>query len=278
MTDPLSVSTGIIGVVIPALHGARLLLEDLRNIKDAPRTVRELEDIITSIEVALTSLQGVTNEDWDALGKTVADQVKAATHACTETCYVIREDLQRWTRHSSSGKLSVWDRANIGVFRQSRIKSMLEQLQSCKITIISVVSIATLYSSIRHSRITGEVEKAISAKQVETTDPINITNEQRDKAQIRAPLVNLADGIRQANDFEEVRENTIRQFGQEQQTLQASLNILEELFLRSQKDAVFKAMDKNRDNPSRVTFGNSNSGFQIGVSNGNISGITFGAR
>lgn len=144
MAEPLTVSVSIIGLIVPALHGARILLEDLRNIKDAPQTVEALKNHIISIEAALASLQDIPKEDWDAFGGAIADQVEAATHACSKTCHMIRQNLQHWTRRSSSGKLSRLDRANIGVLKQAQTKSMLEQLQGCKITINSVVSIATL--------------------------------------------------------------------------------------------------------------------------------------
>jgi hypothetical protein len=37
------------------------------------------------------------------------------------------------------------DRANVGFFKQQRIKSLSDQLQNCKMTVNAVVSIATLY-------------------------------------------------------------------------------------------------------------------------------------
>ena len=44
----------------------------------------------------------------------------------------------------TNGTLAWQDRATIGFIKQSQIKSMSEQLHNCKITLISVASIATL--------------------------------------------------------------------------------------------------------------------------------------
>jgi hypothetical protein len=74
----------------------------------------------------------------------VADEVKAAIATCTKACEIFRSNLQRWTGRSQDGRLSRLDRTKVGIFKQGQIKSMCEQLQSCKITINSVVSIATL--------------------------------------------------------------------------------------------------------------------------------------
>jgi hypothetical protein len=42
MADPLSITASAVGIIVPALHGTRLLLEDLQQLKDAPKTVKRL--------------------------------------------------------------------------------------------------------------------------------------------------------------------------------------------------------------------------------------------
>ncbi len=42
MADPLSVTASVVGIIGPALHGTRLLLEDLQQLKDVPKTVKRL--------------------------------------------------------------------------------------------------------------------------------------------------------------------------------------------------------------------------------------------
>jgi hypothetical protein len=144
MADPLTVAASVVGITVPALHGTRLLLDDLHRIKDAPEAVKNLKEDILSVDMALNSLQAVEDREWESLGGTIVVESKAAITTCVRACDVFRADLQRWTRHSEDGKLSWQDRANVGFFKQRRIKSVSEQLQSCKITINSVVSIATL--------------------------------------------------------------------------------------------------------------------------------------
>jgi hypothetical protein len=149
MADPLSIAASVVGVTVPALHGIRLLLDDLQSIKDAPDAIKGLKDDILSIDMALTSLQSVKDREWESLGRTVADEAKTVISTCERACEIFRANLQRWTGHSEDGKLSWRDRTKVGFFKQGQIKSMSEQLQSCKLTIISVVSIATLYVSFK---------------------------------------------------------------------------------------------------------------------------------
>jgi hypothetical protein len=144
MADPLSIGAGVVGIIVPALHGTRLLLDDLRCIIDAPGAIETLKEDLCSVGMALASLQAVKDVEWELLGNTVVEQSKATINTCTKACDMFRADLQRWTKHSDEGKLSWQDRANVGFFKQRRIKAISDQLQTCQISINSVVGIATL--------------------------------------------------------------------------------------------------------------------------------------
>jgi hypothetical protein len=144
MSDPLSITASVVGIIVPALHGTRLLLEDLQQLKDAPKIVKRLVEDVHGVDIALKLIQSVEDREWDLLGAGIAEQSKATISSCTQACDLFRTDLQRWTRHSDDRKLAWQDRANVGFFKQGQIKAMSEQLSNCKLTIISVVSIATL--------------------------------------------------------------------------------------------------------------------------------------
>ena len=144
MADPLSIAASVVGVAVPALHGTRLLLDDLQKLKDAPKTFRRLEEDVHSVEVALTTLQMVKDREWQSLGATVAEESKTTISTCTKVCDHFRANLQHWTRHSEDGKLATRDRANVGFFKQGQINVISEQLRNCKLTINSMVGIATL--------------------------------------------------------------------------------------------------------------------------------------
>lgn len=298
MADPLSITASIFGVTVPALHGIRLLLDDLQRIKDASEAVKNLKDDILSVDMALTSLQAVKDREWESLGGTVADEAKAAISTCARACDMFRANLQHWTSHSQDGKLSWQDRAKVGFFKQGRIRSMSEQLQSCKITINSVVSIATLcviptchlpgsgdtddltyrYSSIRHTHITEEIKKTISTKQIEITSAIGATDLQLAEVGKRLEELNVVGDIQEEVESTENKADALRQIEEERKALSASRKLLDELLSKVQEDSVVKASTENQNRSTQVTYGSQNSGFQIGISNGPISGISFGAK
>lgn len=144
MADPLSITAGVVGIVGPALHATRILLEDLQQLKDAPRTIKRLMDDLQSINKELALLQDIEGTEWKLLGAGVDEYSNATISSCIQACNLFRIGLQRWTRHSKDGKLAWQDRASVGFFKKDQVKDMSEQLQSCKLAINSVVSIATL--------------------------------------------------------------------------------------------------------------------------------------
>jgi hypothetical protein len=144
MTEPLSITASVVGITVPALHGVRLLIEDLQQLKEAPKTVKRLLEDVQSVEGSLNLLQGVEEREWDILGASVLEESKTTISSCTQACDFFRTNLQRWTRHSEGGKLAWQDRTSVGFFKQGQIKAMSEQLQNCKLSIHSVVNIATL--------------------------------------------------------------------------------------------------------------------------------------
>lgn len=144
MTDPLSITVSVVSIVVPALHGTRLLLVDLQQLKDASKAVKRLIDDVHSIDIALKLLKSIEEREWGLLGADIAEQSKTTISSSTQACNLFRVDLQKWTRHSEDGKLVWLDRANVGFFKKDQVKAMSEQLQSCKLVINLIVGVATL--------------------------------------------------------------------------------------------------------------------------------------
>lgn len=142
MVEPLSTAASVVGIIVPVMHGIRLLLTDIEKIADAPKTVARLKDDLHGFYLALEGLKAVDPSELESLG--VAQLSLSAIKTCNEACETFRKDLQRWTKHSEDGKLSQWDRLVVG-YQDEKIKSMSKQFQNCKITLLSAVSIATLF-------------------------------------------------------------------------------------------------------------------------------------
>lgn len=55
----VALAPSVVGITVRALHGTRLLLDDLERLKDAPKTVKRLADDVHSVDAALKLLQDV---------------------------------------------------------------------------------------------------------------------------------------------------------------------------------------------------------------------------
>ncbi len=144
MAEAIGIAGSVVGIVTAALHGVRLLLDDVRNIQDAPDSIQTLQSELDLADRALESLRDINESQWAFLGKAVVGHAETTIESCTKACKAFRDKLQDWTSRSKDGKLSWRDRSSIGFFKQAQVKSMSQNLQSCHVMITSMVSTATL--------------------------------------------------------------------------------------------------------------------------------------
>ncbi|KAJ5937863.1 hypothetical protein N7454_004205 [Penicillium verhagenii] len=266
MADPLSITAGIVGIVVPALQGVRLLGDELKQIRDAPENVAALRETIGSVERSLVTLETIGDKTWESLG--IAENTKTTIRICGETCDEFRIDLQRWTKHSQGDTLSLRDRSKIGFWKQQPIRSMEKKLHNCQVTITEVVSIATL--SLQHSHIT---EVARIEKQQAVTMAVQKADLQSTDISARKKELRSCD-----LDDDEIQD-AYYQLKQEQKALDLSQQLLKELLAKIQEPVISQIASKMKEQSITVTFGgtnNVNSGIQLGVNNGSLSN-TFGA-
>jgi hypothetical protein len=134
------------------------------------------------------------------------------------------------------------------------------------------------HSSIRQNNSTEEIKKTISIRQTEITDAIGATDEQLAEVRKRLDDLNVVGDIQKEVESMDSKGDTQMQIEEEHKALNTSRKLLDELLLKAREDAVEEAAIKNHNGSTQVTFGSQNSGFQIGISYGSISGITFGTK
>ncbi|RWA05006.1 hypothetical protein EKO27_g10099 [Xylaria grammica] len=277
MAEVFGIAAGIVGIIAPAVHWTRLLLLDLQNISDAPVVVQSIKGDFQLIETTLQSLEAITEPQWVALGASVIEQSKITISTCTESCKKFRANLRSWTRHSSDGKLSWQDRTNVGFLKQSRIKSMSEQLHSYQLSLNLVISTATLHSSVRHAEVTQDIKAHISKKATEIDESITTTdrqlvtvNAELGKLDLSNSEPNAANGTGNVGTTQGILE-------EERAALQLFKKLLGELKSSNEKE-IERINQRGRNQSTKITFGSNNYGFQLGTNSGTISGLSWGGR
>ena len=123
------------------------------------------------------------------------------------------------------------------------------------------------YASIRNGHATEDIRIAISTQQIEITEAIGTT-----KNRLQAVEDSMA---KWEPDPSEQDQPSLEQ---EQKAFAASLQLLHELLAKLQAETVAKAAAQSQGSVGTTTFGGQNSGFQAGLINGGVSGISFGKQ
>jgi hypothetical protein len=139
MAEPLSMPPSVASITALALGDVRLFIEVLQQLKEAPKIVNPLLEDLQSVEASLNLLQDVKWREWDLLGASVLKKLDITITYCMQACRMFRLFLEIWIQRSEEGKLAWQDRISEG-----QVKAMSEQLQNCKLSINSVISIANL--------------------------------------------------------------------------------------------------------------------------------------
>ncbi|KAH7459865.1 hypothetical protein FOMA001_g19847 [Fusarium oxysporum f. sp. matthiolae] len=266
--DPLSITAGVAGVAVPALQCAQQLRKTIQAILDAPGEIASLGEELLTIEQAITSIQEVSDQQWQSLGKAVVTQSKTGMNLCRKSCSKFQAAIDHWTRHGEDGKLSWRDRTAIGLFRQDQIKSTSSQFQNCKGTLTLVVSIANFHSFLQQASANEETMRMVSMKETEITKAVSTTEKQLDE--VNASLKKLHLALLEEAEEGPDQISAKSQVETEKFALQQSLDLLKAL----NENVQFAAKDIRKGQGqavSTMSFGDHNKGVQTGISNAPIN-------
>ena len=114
--DGISAAASIVGLVVPAVHAARILLDNINSIRSAPETITSIRQDLEFLGKSLAALDTVPSADLDLLGPEVVIEIKLALNLCNQACVKFSADLRRWT-HLDDGKLSWLEKVKVGFLK-----------------------------------------------------------------------------------------------------------------------------------------------------------------
>ncbi|MCJ1312307.1 hypothetical protein MMC25_005981 [Agyrium rufum] len=143
--DPLSITASLVGITTAALQSAQFLVKTIDNVKDAPRTIKDISADVRAIESVLQDLNTKVQNESSQLIR--SNQVGPAVENCDRACKAFQLQIERWTKHSNEDAIFWISRWKIGMFGQDRIKTLKGQLNDCKSTLNVALTTATLFVS-----------------------------------------------------------------------------------------------------------------------------------
>ncbi|KAH7139589.1 hypothetical protein B0J13DRAFT_638482 [Dactylonectria estremocensis] len=258
MSDPLSIAASVIGIVGPTLHVLRILINDIKEIRDAPKNLRDLLGDLRLVGTALESIKSIQEEQWEILGRPTADLAIATIEKTIETLKEVDQDLEKY---SQKEKISKLDRGVLGFWKKKDLEGMSAQLHTCQASITSLTSTATLEMVTVVSTSQDRINTSLTAVDQRLAE---IERHLKEQHPVEAPL-------------EPDAEDAAARAAREREELEAARQLLQGLL--AQVKRVSEDAKKNRSSDRdyyNISFGNDNKGVQLGVNEGSMSGFRFG--
>jgi hypothetical protein len=137
--DPFSITAGAIGITGFATTSIAQLHNLIGGLSEAQDLVTDVASSLANIERPLTALEQLSISDESTSIVAMEDLKKAgvaeAVNKCGNVCNEFSKNLTKWTKHSSTAKLSLRDRLSVGVWKREKIRTLKMQLQSCEATV-----------------------------------------------------------------------------------------------------------------------------------------------
>lgn len=108
MTDPISVSSGVVTLVMFTFQSSVALYQTIQSFRSSKRSIRELEEELGALTAVLQSLNDVangSNVDFSSL--------ELPLRRCGKACQEFEKLVGKITQHSSGSRTSFRDWANL---------------------------------------------------------------------------------------------------------------------------------------------------------------------
>ncbi|CAN9195583.1 unnamed protein product [Alternaria alternata] len=188
--DPFSITAGAIGITGFATTSIAQLHSLVDNLSEAQDLVTDVASSLANIERPLAALEQLSISDESTSVAAKEDLRKAgvaeAVNECGNACNEFSKNLTKWTKHSSTAKLSLRDRLSVGVWNREKIRTLKMQVQSCEATVQFAVTSTQLMVQLRSEK-TSETDRENVKRQLQTLETkiqkhLDLTKRQQDQA------------------------------------------------------------------------------------------------
>lgn len=150
MTDPLSISTGVVGLIGFALGSLQQITSLVQSVKGAPSAVTGLAAEISSLETILETLANhIQSNDFGKTDDRQADFLRLLQEPlsqCVSCSQDMREKLKPYIRSDSVAKDSTW-RGLSWFLHEKEFLELRRKLAAQKSALDIAVSVVNLYAN-----------------------------------------------------------------------------------------------------------------------------------
>ncbi|KAF2272441.1 uncharacterized protein EI97DRAFT_504224 [Westerdykella ornata] len=191
--DPFSIAAGAIGITGVATTSIAQLHTLIDGLSEAPDVVADVASSLANIERPLAALEQLRISDEATSIAAKEDLRKAgvaeAVNKCGDVCNEFSKSLQKWTRRSSTTKLSLRDRLSVGMWNREKFRTLRRQLQWCEATVHFAVTSTQLMIQLRAEKMSEadreNVQKQLQTLETKIREHLDLTKKQQKGAQER---------------------------------------------------------------------------------------------
>jgi hypothetical protein len=142
--DPLSITAATIGISGAAITSIVSVRNTINNIRDAEDVVGNIRTQLESIQRPLDSLKELRISDTSTLTASKEALAKSgvaeAVNDCGKACAAFEKKLQKWTKHSPEGKLSLRDKITVNLWNKEKVLTFKTRVETCQLSVQFAVS------------------------------------------------------------------------------------------------------------------------------------------
>jgi hypothetical protein len=146
MADPISLSSGLLTLVVFAFQSGKTLYQTFESIQNNARTVRELKDELIALNDVLKSLEETVQQT-----ETKLSALKLPLLSCGKACEEFALVVAKCTAHSNGSRISFRDWARLNYMGKD-IAGFRSLIAGYKSTIMIALADANMYVQSRLSQ------------------------------------------------------------------------------------------------------------------------------
>ncbi|KAI5924519.1 hypothetical protein F4810DRAFT_664018 [Camillea tinctor] len=191
--DPLSITASAIGITGFATSSIVQLHDFINSLTDAKDVVQDIASNLQGIERSLATLETLCISDETTSAAAKEDLKKAgvaeAVNRCGDACSDFTKNLEKWTKHSSTKKLSLRDRFLVGVWNKEKIRTFKSQVRSCEAIVQFAVVSTQLAVQLRLEKMSEtereNVNTQLQSLKTKIQEHLDLIKQQKDEAEER---------------------------------------------------------------------------------------------
>ncbi|KAK3723767.1 hypothetical protein LTR37_001648 [Vermiconidia calcicola] len=171
--EPLTITVAALGITDLAINNIIKLRNLINGLSEAKEVLQDIATSLDSISKPLNTLQVLRTSNAELSNAARKDLEKTgvanSVNQCGETCNDFAKTLEKWTKHSGNGRLSLRDRMTVGLWNKEKIRTFRARIRSCQSIVQFAVQSTQLLIQLRSEQL-SEGDRSSTKQQLQVLE------------------------------------------------------------------------------------------------------------